>query len=124
MNDMKKNILNLIEIIKYLLFSIGTYLTISVAATFQDIYIKTFICLIGILIYFISYKFIDFKNIKNGYISRKKLIERESKYSIYWNMVFILIVIGICTIDNLILSTCLTYLILIINISRIISLYR
>lgn len=116
--------LNVLQHIKYIIYAIGPYFLCEIGAVFSDIKIKGFIIFLSFIVYVMTYKYIDLNMIKNASLPKKKFIQKEMHNNKYWVVAILTIMILIVLTNNKIFAMFLGYLVLIVNILKLISFYR
>ncbi|MDU0323715.1 hypothetical protein RWZ02_13650, partial [Clostridium butyricum] len=83
-DDIINFLLQTIEYIKYILFVVGIYIIVGLAAEFNDIVIKSFLCIVATAVYYLIYNWIDISFIKTVKAQQKRLKEKQLKKNKYW----------------------------------------
>lgn len=117
-------VLQTIEHLKYILFVVGVYIIIGLAAEFNSIAIKSILCILAIVVHYFVYISIDISFIKTVKAQQKRLKEKQLKNNKYWYIVFLILIMLLILTNNSRLATVISYFILTLNIFMLIWLFK
>ncbi|MCQ2017698.1 accessory gene regulator B family protein [Clostridium butyricum] len=123
-DDIINFLLQTIEYIKYILFVVGIYIIVGLAAEFNDIVIKSFLCIVATAVYYLIYNWIDISFIKTVKAQQKRLKEKQLKKNKYWYILFMILIALLILTNNSRFAACISYSILTLNMFMLIWLFK